>query len=93
MVSTDSAGIPLSDTDAVTINVNADNDAPVNKIPGAQSVNEDTVLAIDLGVNDVDNNLATSQLTVGNGTLTVKVKVTLVGRSGQRCINLCLRTG
>ena len=50
VLSTDSAGIPLSDTDAVTINVNAVNEAPVNKIPGAQSVNEDTVLAIAASV-------------------------------------------
>ena len=42
VLSTDSAGIPLSDTDVVTISVDAVNDAPVNTVPGAQSVNEDT---------------------------------------------------
>ena len=45
MLSTDSAGVPLSDTDAVTINVNAVNDAPVNTVPGAQSVAEDTAVS------------------------------------------------
>jgi trimeric autotransporter adhesin len=53
----------------VTANV-----APVNTVPGAQTVNEDTSLAITgISVNDVDGNLATTQLTVNNGTLTVNL--------------------
>jgi hypothetical protein len=74
VLSTDSDGTPLSDTDAVTINVAAVNDAPVNTVPAAQNVNEDTSLLIaGISVNDVDNNLATTQLTVGNGTVTVSL--------------------
>jgi CTP-dependent riboflavin kinase len=74
VLSTDSSGTPLSDTDAVTINVNAVNDAPVNTVPGAQTVNEDTALPIaGISVNDVDNNLALTQLTVGNGTINVNL--------------------
>ena len=34
MVSTDSAGTPLTDTDTVAITVTAVNDAPVNTVPG-----------------------------------------------------------
>ena len=34
------------DTDTVAITVNPVNDAPVNTVPGAQSVNEDTTLPI-----------------------------------------------
>ena len=48
------------------------NAAPVNVLPGAQSVNEDTVLAIaGISVNDTNGNLAGTRLTVNNGTLTV----------------------
>ena len=75
VVSTDGAGVPLSDTDPVAITVNAVNDAPVNTVPGAQAVNEDTALAFTgvntISVTDVDGNLATTQLTVLNGTVTV----------------------
>ena len=52
------------------------NDAPVNTVPGAQTVNEDTALPLPAAldrVNDVDGNLATTQLTVRNGTLTVSL--------------------
>jgi hypothetical protein len=50
------------------------NDAPVNTVPGAQVVNEDTALAISgLSVTDVDGNLSTVQLGVANGTVTVSL--------------------
>ena len=50
------------------------NDAPVNTVPGAQVVTEDTALAIGgLSVNDVDGNLSTVQLAVANGTMTVSL--------------------
>ena len=50
------------------------NDAPVNTVPGAQTVNEDTALSITgISVNDVDGNLATTQLSVSNGNLTVSL--------------------
>ena len=52
------------------------NDAPVNTVPGAQTRRTRTrALPIRRrradSVNDVDGNLATTQLTVTNGTLTV----------------------
>jgi hypothetical protein len=75
VVSTDSAATPLSDTDTVTITVDPVNDAPVNTVPGALSVNEDTALAFTganaISVNDVDGNLASTRLSVTNGTLNV----------------------
>ncbi|WP_175304539.1 tandem-95 repeat protein [Candidatus Nitrospira nitrificans] len=56
----------------LTFDVTAVNDAPINTVPGAQTVNEDTALAISgVSVNDVDGNLSTVQLAVGNGTLAV----------------------
>ncbi|MEQ1848355.1 MAG: hypothetical protein ABL983_22580, partial [Nitrospira sp.] len=55
-----------------TVTVSGVNDAPVNTVPGAQSVTEDTALALSgISVNDVDGNLSTVQLAVGNGTLNV----------------------
>ena len=67
-------GGALIDTDIVAISVNAVNDAPVNSVPGAQSVNEDTPLSIaGISISDVDGNLATTQLTVANGTLNVSL--------------------
>ncbi len=48
------------------------NTAPVNTVPGAQTVDEDTSLAISgVSINDTDGNLSTVQLSVTNGTLNV----------------------
>ena len=47
VVSTDSNAV--ADTDTVTINVTSVNDAPVNTVPGAQTVTEDTALSISAG--------------------------------------------
>ena len=72
VVSTDANGV--TDSDAVSITVSSVNDGPVNTVPGAQTVNEDTVLSISgVSVNDVDGNLSTTQLTVTNGTLNVSL--------------------
>ena len=70
VLSTDGNGV--TDSDSVAITVSAVNDGPVNTVPGAQAVNEDTALSIGgISVNDVDGNLATTQLTVSSGTLNV----------------------
>jgi hypothetical protein len=64
----------LATTQEFTIAVDNFNFAPVNTVPGPQAVAEDTALAItDLSVNDVDGNLATTQLSVTKGTLTVSL--------------------
>ena len=55
----------LTDIDTVAITVNPLNDAPVNTVPGAQSVNEDTSLPIaGVSVADVDGSPLTTTLTV-----------------------------
>ena len=60
------------DIDTVAITVNPVNDAPVNTVPGAQSVNEDTALPIaGVSVADVDSPALTTTLTVTSGTLNV----------------------
>src|SRR6202007_2030791 len=52
------------------ISVGSVNDGPVNAVPGAQTVNEDTVLPIGgLSVSDVGGDLSTTQLSVANATL------------------------
>ena len=72
VLSTDANG--ATDSDAVAITVTSVNDGPVNTVPGAQSVNEDTLLSIaGISVNDVDGNLSTTQLAVTNGTLNVSL--------------------
>ena len=72
VLSTDTNG--ATDSDSVAITVNAVNDGPVNSVPGAQTVNEDTALSIaGVSVNDVDGNLSTTQLSVTNGALNVSL--------------------
>src|SRR5262245_11883554 len=61
-----------TDTDTIAITVNAVNDAPVNTVPGAQSVAEDTALPIaGVSVADVDSSLLTTTLNVSSGTINV----------------------
>jgi hypothetical protein len=77
-------GGPLSDTDTISIAVNAVNDSPVNTVPGPQSTNEDTQLVFSSGngnrisIADIDAGSSPVQvtLTATNG------KITLVGTSG-----------
>jgi VCBS repeat-containing protein len=69
----------LSNMPTSTITVTAVNDAPVNSVPAAQSVNEDTALVFSSGggnaisVSDVDAGSASVQvqLTATNGTVTL----------------------
>ena len=64
----------LTDVDTVALTVTPVNDAPVNTVPGPQTVAEDTALAIGgVSVTDVDGNLSTVQLGVANGTVTVSL--------------------
>jgi VCBS repeat-containing protein len=63
-----------NETATVNVTVTAVNDAPVNTVPSAQSVNEDTNLTIaGLAISDVDagGGTLTTTLSVTNGTLTV----------------------
>ncbi len=45
---------PATDTDTIAITVNAVNDAPINTVPGGQTVNEDSILPI-VGVSVADS--------------------------------------
>ena len=52
-----------TDTDTIAITVNPVNDAPVNTVPGAQSVAEDTILPIaGVSVADIDSSALTTTL-------------------------------
>src|SRR5207253_3107403 len=63
----------------VNITVNAVNDAPVNSVPAAQTINEDNVLTLSSGggnaisISDVDagSSSVRVQLLASNGTLTL----------------------
>ncbi|MCF6808641.1 hypothetical protein L3V80_09625, partial [Thiotrichales bacterium 19S9-11] len=69
-----------TDIDTVDITITAvDDDPPINTVPGAQTVDEDTALAFNSGnsnlisVTDADGNLSSTQLQVNNGSLTVSL--------------------
>src|SRR5262249_1384024 len=71
------SGGALSDTDTVAITVNAVNDAPVNSVPAAQTMNEDGTLTFSsatgnaISISDVDAGTSNVQVTlaVTNGLL------------------------
>ena len=66
----------------------AANTAPVNTVPGAQVVLEDTPLAISgISVNDVDGNLSSVQLSVTNGTLNLTLSGTSTISAGANGTN------
>ena len=74
---TDALTVATSDatataTDTIAITVNPVNDAPINTVPGAQSVDEDTILPIaGVLVADIDSSALTTTLSVANGILNV----------------------
>ena len=80
------SGGALTATATVAINVNAVNDAPVNTVPGAQAVNEDTPLVFSstngnlISVSDVDAGSGNLQVTlsVGQGALSLSGMAGLV---------------
>ncbi|MBL8827197.1 MAG: cadherin-like domain-containing protein, partial [Planctomycetaceae bacterium] len=67
-------GGAMTDTDTVSITVNAVNDGPTNTVPGEQTANEDVALLITgLSISDIDAGTAnvTVTLSVVSGTLTI----------------------
>ena len=69
-----------TDTDLIAITVNPVNDAPVNTVPGAQSVDEDTILPIaGVSVADIDSSALTTTLNVSSGTLNVTAGAGVTG--------------
>ena len=69
-----------TDTDLIAITVNAVNDAPINTVPGAQSVAEDTALPIaGVSVADIDSSALTTTLNVSSGILNVTAGTGVTG--------------
>ena len=69
-----------TDTDTIAITVNPVNDAPVNTVPGAQSVAEDTILPIaGVSVADIDSSALTTTLNVSSGILNVTAGAGVTG--------------
>ncbi|WP_291596414.1 Ig-like domain-containing protein [Comamonas sp.] len=91
-------GPALSDTRAVTLNVAAVNDTPVNSVPGAQTAQQGVALAFNnangnaISISDVDANggLLTVTLTANNGLLTLGSLsgITLVTGTGVNNISM-----
>ncbi|MEI8221879.1 MAG: hypothetical protein WCH91_14710, partial [bacterium] len=77
VLSTDSDGVPLSDSDTVAITVSSVNDAPINVVPSPQAVFKDIALTFSgangnlISVSDVEATTLQVTLTVTNGTLTL----------------------
>jgi Ca2+-binding RTX toxin-like protein len=65
--------------------------SPINTVPTAQTVNEDTQVAITgISVNDLDGNLVSTKLTVANGTLNVDIAggATLTGANNSSALTV-----
>jgi hypothetical protein len=78
------SGGAKSDTDTVTLTVTAVNDAPVNTVPGIQTVNQDSALVFS---SDNSNAIAVADVDAGGGTVRVTLtatngKITLSGTTG-----------
>ncbi len=66
----------VTETTTVTVNVTAQNDDPVNIVPGGVSATEDASVAVTgLQVSDVDSTNLTVTLHVGRGTLSIATGV------------------
>ena len=71
---TASGGVDLDQSaNTITINVNAGNDAPINSVPGTQSVNEEASLTFSTGNG---NAITISDVDIGSGDETVTLTVT-----------------
>ena len=69
-----------TDTDTIAITVSPVNDAPVNTVPAAQSVAEDTILPIaGVSVADIDSSALTTTLNVSSGILNVTAGAGVTG--------------
>ena len=69
-----------TDTDTIAITVNAVNDAPINTVPAAQTVAEDTILPIaGVSVADIDSSTLTTTLSVAHGILNVTAGAGVTG--------------
>ncbi len=60
-----------TDSATVALTVDSVNDVPVNTVPGAQTLDEDTTRSMDLGVADPDAGDLSIRISVLHGTLTL----------------------
>ncbi|GGG05046.1 hypothetical protein GCM10010924_37040 [Rhizobium wenxiniae] len=82
-------GAVNSNTAVATVNVIAVNDAPVNTVPGPQTVQEDVLTAIaGLSVTDVDSTNVTVTLTVANGILSPSATAGTVTGAGTGTVTI-----
>jgi VCBS repeat-containing protein len=69
------AGGPLADDDTLNITVNAVNDPPLNAVPGAQSIAENTTLQFTgptaITISDTESATAEVTLTAANGVISL----------------------
>jgi Ca2+-binding RTX toxin-like protein len=73
-VGSNSISVLLNILSSATIAITNTLPPPINTVPTAQTINEDTQAAITgISVNDLDGNLASTKLTVANGTINVDI--------------------
>ena len=86
VTATDSQGATATDT--VSFTITGTNDAPVNSVPNAQSVNEDTPLVFsaangnEITISDADDDVHTVTLSATHGTLSLGALVGLIFDTG-----------
>lgn len=84
----------LSKDASSSLFIEAVNDSPVNTVPGAQAVNANTPLIINsISVNDVDGNLASTQVSVNHGTLNVNLSGAAIISNGSNGSNTLTISG
>src|SRR5204863_468838 len=74
------AGGSLSDTSTVNITVSGVNDAPINTVPGGQTIGEDSSLVFSISAG---NAISISDVDIGAGT----TEVTLIATGGTLTLN------
>ena len=78
-----------TDTDTIAITVNPVNDAPINTVPAAQTVAEDTTLPIaGVSVADIDSSTLTTLLSVAHGTLNVTAGAGVITGNGTATVTI-----
>ena len=82
------AGGALSDTDTIGITINAQNDPPINSVPGTQATLPNTAEVFStangnlISISDAESTSAQVTLTAVNGTLTLSTIAGLSFTSG-----------
>jgi hypothetical protein len=82
-------GATNSNVAVATVAVIAVNDAPVNTVPGAVTLDEDVQTAISgISINDVDSGSVTVTLSVANGTLSPSVTAGTITGNGTATVTM-----